>query len=158
MSATAPYLRKPVLGGYQPDARGRCLACGRRRLCSAACRLVARRLRAGRSKLRRAAPVNPVRGSPYALTDVMQNLVALGRATFGHEWRRPVARLVGVSTRTISRWIQGQGRPTDDDLRRLIIMARRHVQAVEVAYEMAVKLTNVRLEQARTGTKPRCNM
>jgi hypothetical protein len=56
----------------------------------------------------------------------------------GERWQRPVARDLGVNSRTIGRWMRGEGRPTTDDLRRLVAVARQRGAAITAAAEDSV--------------------
>lgn len=133
MSATAPYLRKPILGAYQPDASGKCATCGRARchLCSAGCRLIARQLRPRRKRTRRAEP-KPCQ--PPELPATTRHLSLLGESLYGSRWRRATARTLRVDSKTISRWMAGQSRPTVNDVLELLEMARQRIDDLAEAH------------------------
>jgi hypothetical protein len=133
MSATAPSLRKPVLGGYQPDASGRCLACGRARwhLCSAGCRLIARQLMPRQKRTRRPEP-KPC--EPPELPAMTRHLSLLGKSLYGSRWRRATARALRVDSKTISRWMAGQRRPTVNDVLVLLEMVRQQIDDLREAH------------------------
>jgi hypothetical protein len=59
-------------------------------------------------------------------------------AMHGERWQRPIARDLGVNGRTIVRWLHGQGRPTTDDLRRLMAVAQQRSAAITAAAEALV--------------------
>lgn len=59
----------------------------------------------------------------------------IGEAIYGQWWRRHVARALGVHACTVSRWLQGKGRPTYDDLHRLMSVARTRYHAILAAHE-----------------------
>jgi hypothetical protein len=133
MSATAPSLRKPVLGGYQPDASGRCLACARARwhLCSAGCRLIARQLMPRQKRTRRP---EPKLCEPPELPATTRHLALLGESLYGSRWRRATARTLRVDSKTISRWMSGQSRPTVNDVLVLLEMVRQQIDDLREAH------------------------
>jgi hypothetical protein len=130
MSATAPYLRKPVLGAYQPDAACRCVGCGRPcRLCS----------HGGVAALpaRKRIRLNPPVGPPCdidELSPATRQLIIIAQALHGPDWKRPTARDVSVDTKRIWRWLHGQGRPTTSDILRLLGVAKWQIEAISRAY------------------------
>src|SRR5215510_1564727 len=127
-------LRKPVLGAYRPNAAGRCAACGRhRRLCSASCRIVARRLRPRRKRIRLKPPVGPACDIDD-LSPATRQLIIIAQALHGSDWKRPTARDVGVDTKRIWRWLHGQGRPTTSDILRLLDIAKWRIEGISRAY------------------------
>ena len=67
----------------------------------------------------------------------MQIIAAFGEALYGPWWRRHVARALGVHACTVSRWLQGRGQPTFDDLHRLMSVARTRYHAILAAHVMA---------------------
>src|SRR5262245_53885155 len=130
MSVPAPrLLGKPVLGAYQPDAAGRCIACGRQRqLCSASCREAARKLRPPKKRVRQrcAEPMEPA----WEVADFhvrMRHIITVGQALYGRDWKRPTARAIGVDIKRIWRWMHGQGTPTTHNILRLLEVVRRRV-------------------------------
>jgi transcriptional regulator with XRE-family HTH domain len=140
MRASVPILRKPILGAFRPDADGRCVVCSRRRLCSASCREVAKRLSLApkkRVRPRRAEPTGPAWDIAY-LSYPTRHLIMVGKALYGERWQRPIARDLGVNSRTIVRWMRGEGRPTTDDLRRLEAVARQRCAGITAAVEALV--------------------
>ena len=143
MSHSAPILRKPILGAFRPAADGRCVVCLRRRLCSASCREVARRLDLAHKKRvrqRRAEPTGPAWDIAY-LSDPTRCLVRFGIALYGERWQRPIARDLGVNSRTIGRWMRGEGRPNTDDFCRLVAVARQRRADITAAIEASAYLT-----------------
>lgn len=38
----------------------------------------------------------------------MTDLAAIGAALYGRQWRRPMAKALGVNLRTVQRWANGQ--------------------------------------------------
>jgi hypothetical protein len=152
-----PVFRKPVLGHFSPDAMGRCVTCGRRRLCSASCREVARRSMPRRKRVRRPEPVRP----PCDVTDLSANtkhLIAIGMALHGRRrWQRPTARDLGVDRKFVWRWSRGQGQPTTDDIRRLLEVARQHHDEVARAYLPAIEHVNAYI-RAQRAPQDTCHM
>jgi hypothetical protein len=136
-----PTLRKPILGGYQSDAAGKCAVCGRRRLCSASCREVAWRL--GLQKKKRQRRPEPTGPAPDMadLSAATRHLIMVGQAMHGPYWQRPTARDVGVDNKTVWRWTRGEGRPTSDDLRRLEAVAKQRRANITAAFEASAYLT-----------------
>ncbi len=52
-------------------------------------------------------------------TETTEMLASAGRALYGDDkWQAPFARALGVSQRTLQRWLAGQGEPHPDVLRR----------------------------------------
>jgi hypothetical protein len=155
----ATYLRKPTLGAYQPDDEGKCVICGRRRsgLCSAGCRMQARRVLPPRKRVRRPEPIRP----PCDVADLSANtkhLIAVGMALHGRSrWQRPTARDLGVDRKFVWRWSRGQSQPTTEHLERLLAVARQHHDTVAKAYLPALDHVNayIRAQQAPQST---CHM
>jgi transcriptional regulator with XRE-family HTH domain len=135
MSVTAPHLRKPIFGAYQPDASGKCATCGRHRhLCSASCRLVARRLRSPpKRRVRHTPPAEPA-CDITDLSPATRQLIMIGEALYGENWRRAVARQLGVDPSRIRRWLRGHGRPTIPQIIRLLEVANERREAILRAY------------------------
>jgi hypothetical protein len=140
MPTLAANLRKPILGAYKPDTGGRCVVCARRRLCSAHCRGVARRLRPPKRRVRHTPLAGPA-SDIAELSATTRHLITLGQAVHGPYWQRPTARDVGVDNKTVWRWTRGEGRPTSDDLRRLVAVARQRRADITAAIEASAYLT-----------------
>jgi hypothetical protein len=83
MPALTPITRKPTLGAYQPDAAGKCTVCGRhRQLCSASCRIAAKRLRSRKKRVRHVPPIEPA----WKIADpspATRQLIVIGEALYG---------------------------------------------------------------------------
>jgi len=99
---------------------------------------------AGHAINRTTTEVSPKRGktSPPMSTNAVdvQIIAALGEALYGPWWRRHVARAIGVHECSISRWLQGRGRPTFDDLYRLCAIARKRYSAILKAHQAGLEL------------------
>jgi transcriptional regulator with XRE-family HTH domain len=136
----ATYLRKPALGAYQPGDQGECVTCGRRRsgLCSAGCRMEARRVLPPRKRVRRPEPIRPA-CDVADLAAKTKHLIALGKAVHGKHWMRPTAHDVGVTIKTIWRWKCGQSQPTAEHLEWLLAAAKQQSDAISAAYRPALK-------------------
>jgi transcriptional regulator with XRE-family HTH domain len=61
-------------------------------------------------------------------TESIELLARAGRALYGDAWQAPLARALGVSLRTLQRWLAGNGEPHTDILRRVhaLLTARAH--------------------------------
>jgi hypothetical protein len=149
-------LRMPVLpGAYKPGAAGRCVVCGRSRygqMCSATCRLEARRVAPRGKRVRRPEPVRPA-CDVADLSANTKHLIAIGKALHGKYWQRPTARDLGLDRKFVWRWSRGQGLPTTDHLERLLAVTRQRHDAIANAYLPALKHVNayIRAQRAHQG-------
>jgi hypothetical protein len=98
---------------------------------SAGCRLIARQLMPRRKRTRRPEP------KPCELPELpamTRHLSLLGESLFGSRWRRATARTLRVDSKTISRWMAGQSRPTVNDVLVLLEMVRQQIDDLSKAH------------------------
>lgn len=138
MPASVPILRRPVFGGFQPDAAGRCAVCGRRKPCSASCRVAAWRLRPRKKRVRHTPPAGPA-WKIADLSPATRQLITVARVLYGEDWRRPTARELGVDVSRVRQWLRGQGSPTIHQVLRLLDAAKRRSDAISRAYTDVVE-------------------
>lgn len=61
-------------------------------------------------------------------------LARAGRALYGEmEWQAPFARALGVSLRTLQRWLAGQGEPHPDVLHRAFELVNNRAHKINAA-------------------------
>lgn len=77
------------------------------------------------------------RGSGFREDEMTPELlIECGRALYGQQWQSPLARDLGVSDRTIRRWVAGQFPVPDGvaaDLRRLCVARGAQLRALAAA-------------------------
>jgi hypothetical protein len=72
------------------------------------------------------------------LSAVTRHLITVGKALHGRYWRRPTARNICVDIETIWRWLKGQGRPSYEDRRQLVDVARQRSSRINAVVEEAI--------------------
>jgi hypothetical protein len=63
-----------------------------------------------------------------------RHLSLLGKSLYGSRWRRATARALRVDSKTISRWMAGQRRPTVNDVLVLLEMVRQQIDDLREAH------------------------
>jgi hypothetical protein len=61
----------------------------------------------------------------------MLGIAELGRACFGHRWRRATARALGISDKLLWRWERGLSKPAPCRLRHMLVAAAQHREEIE---------------------------
>lgn len=61
-------------------------------------------------------------------------LIDTGRALYGDNWKTSLARELGVTVRTMRRWVAGDTSLPPDLASRLVAIVRRHIHSLEVVH------------------------